>query len=149
MAVHLALLWEATMTMKIADVAPHESQLIDLSERLSEVLSTSRPRNRTVQNLDFDPSYLEAARGILMSLSEQAAAPVSEEIPLTQQQLETYLDCSPEFQSHPARLSSTGPKLVRAKPEKKIEKSARGRGSDSPCVPYSFREPSKPRDGNC
>ena len=85
------------MTMKIADVAPDEAQLIDVSERLSVLLSTSPPATTAVPDLDLDPSYLEAARTILTTLSEQLAMPAAGEFPLTRQQIETHLDFDPEF----------------------------------------------------
>ncbi len=85
------------MTMKIADVAPEEAQIIDVSERLSEVLSTAGKSKVSVPDLDLDPSYVEAARTILASLSERVAAPSAGGIPLTRQQIQTYLDFDPEF----------------------------------------------------
>lgn len=85
------------MTMRIADVAPDEAQLIDVSERLSVLLSTSPSAATAVPDLDLDASYLEAARTILTTLSEQLATPAAGEVPLTRQQIETHLDFDPEF----------------------------------------------------
>lgn len=85
------------MTMKIADVAPKEAQLIDLSEALSELLSTSAVSATALHDLDLDSSYVEAARTMLASLSEHVAAPSAGELPLTRQQIETYLDFDPAF----------------------------------------------------
>jgi hypothetical protein len=83
--------------MKIADVAPDEAQLIDLSELLSELLSTSAVSEPAVADLDLDSSYLEAARTILASLSEHGATPSAGELPRTRQQIETHLDFDPAF----------------------------------------------------
>jgi hypothetical protein len=83
--------------MKIADVAPEEAQLIDLSELLSELLSTSTVSEAAMPDLDLDSSYLEAARTLLASLSEHVAAPSAGELPLTRQQMESYLDFDPAF----------------------------------------------------
>jgi hypothetical protein len=85
------------MTMKIADFAPEETQLIDVSERLSELLSTPPQSPIAVPDLGLDPSYVDAARTLLTSLSEQVAVPGTRELPLTRQQLESYLDFDPEF----------------------------------------------------
>ena len=85
------------MTMKIADIAPDEAEVIDVSECLSELLSTSTTVRRAVPDLNLDPAYLDAARTILTTLSEQVATPTVSEVSLTRQQIETYLDFDPEF----------------------------------------------------
>jgi hypothetical protein len=85
------------MTMKIADIAPDEAQLIELSERLSEAVTASANSEVKVSDLGLDPSYLDAARTALASLSEQVATPTAHELPLTRQQIEGYLDFDPEF----------------------------------------------------
>ena len=85
------------MTMKIADFAPEEAQLIDVSERLSELLSTPPQSSAAVPDLGLDPSYVDAASSLLASLSEQVAAPGTRELPLTREQIEGYLDFDPEF----------------------------------------------------
>ena len=88
------------MTMKIADIAPHEAQLVDISERLSAAFSTPEPTNSSANLLDLDSSYLETARGMLATLALSTnvthdaflGAPA-----LTKQQMETYLDFDPVF----------------------------------------------------
>ena len=83
------------MTMKVADAAPAEAQMIDISERLSDVLSSSKLPKRA--GLDLDSSYLEAARAVLAALSEQVAPSTSGTVTLTKQQIEAYLDFNPDF----------------------------------------------------
>jgi hypothetical protein len=81
------------MTMKIADVAPNEAQLVELSEQLSEAFAQPQPK----LSLDLDASFLEAARTMLASLTEQRQEGFHGAVALTRQEIETYLDLDPDF----------------------------------------------------
>lgn len=85
------------MTMKIADAAPEEAQLVEISERLYEAFSTTKGSHTLLPLLDLDSSYLAAARTMLLSLSESIAPSTSGGVPLTRQQIESYLDFDPDF----------------------------------------------------
>lgn len=83
------------MTMKVADVAPGEAQMIDISEQLSETLSNSHSTHKI--GLELDVTYLEAARAMLATLSERVAPSTSGTVTLTKQQIEAYLDFDPDY----------------------------------------------------
>jgi hypothetical protein len=85
------------MTMKIADAAPEEAELVEISDQLSAALSPTSTNRHTGPALDLDASYLEAARAMLATLSQQVSASTSATVPLTRQQIETYLDFDPDF----------------------------------------------------
>jgi hypothetical protein len=85
------------MTMKIADVAPDEAQLVEISERLSEALTTDVPTKPATAVLDLDTSYLEAARTMLATLTERPRGAFHGVVALTEQQVKTYLDFDPNF----------------------------------------------------
>jgi hypothetical protein len=81
------------MTFKIADMA-HEAQLVEIAEQLSEALSGKEPAGKPI---DLSSDYVEAAKLLLATLSEQVAPLSSETVALTEQQVETFLDFDPEF----------------------------------------------------
>jgi hypothetical protein len=85
------------MTMKILDAAPREAQLVELSQKLSKALDGGTQRTPAIPFLDLDSSFLEAARAMLASLSEQPQEAFHGEIALTKQEVETYLDINPDF----------------------------------------------------
>lgn len=80
------------MTMKIADVAPDEAQLVELSEQLTRVLTEDVPPKSEAPSLDLDFSFLDAARTLLAGLTEQPREAFHGEIALTRQEVEGYLD---------------------------------------------------------
>jgi hypothetical protein len=84
------------MTMKIADAAPDEAQLVEISLQLSEILAESS-MDASPPALALDATYLEVARTMLATLTESVAASTSGKLGLTRQQLETYLDFDPDF----------------------------------------------------
>jgi hypothetical protein len=89
---------EAVMTMKIADAAPDEARLVEVSERLSNLLSaTAPPLLEGGTTLDLDPSFLEASRELLAKLNEKPRRTFHGGVELTEQQIESYLDFSPAF----------------------------------------------------
>jgi hypothetical protein len=81
------------MTMKIADVAPNEAMLVDLAEQLSRADSPDELK-QTV--LSLDSSYVEAAKAMLETLSSEVATS-DNYVPLTTEQIETYLEFDPAF----------------------------------------------------
>jgi hypothetical protein len=84
--------------MKIADVAPDEAQLVDISEKLSAALADpGAPHETETTLLDLDSSYLEAARTMLANLTQPERSAFDGAVELTEQQIENYLDFSPEF----------------------------------------------------
>jgi hypothetical protein len=81
------------MTFKIADIA-NEAQLVELGERLSDALEGEE---RLGKPLDLDPSYIDAAKAMLATLSDKVATLPSGTVALTEQQIETFVDFDPEF----------------------------------------------------
>lgn len=81
------------MTLKLIDAAPNEAVLVDLAEQLSRAESPDELR-RTILNLD--ESYLEAAMTMLERLSMEVAPPKSY-VPLTPEQIESYLEFDLDF----------------------------------------------------
>jgi hypothetical protein len=81
------------VTMKIADVAPNEFKLVDLAEQLSRAESPDALK-QTI--LDLDPSYVEAAKEMLESLSSEVASSNSY-VQLPSEQVEAYLEFDPAF----------------------------------------------------
>jgi hypothetical protein len=81
------------MTMKIADVAPNEFMLVDLAEQLSRAESPDELK-RTI--LDLDPSYLEAAKAMLESLSSEVASSNSY-VQFPSEQVNACLEFDPVF----------------------------------------------------
>jgi hypothetical protein len=84
---------EAAMTMKLADVAPNEAQLLDLAEQLNRAQS---PDDLKQAVLRLDVSYVEAARAMLETLSSEVATS-SHYVSLTTEQIESYLEFDPAF----------------------------------------------------
>jgi hypothetical protein len=83
--------------MKIADAAPNEARLIEISERLSSMLANSELPADDRPILDLDPSYLQSARELLVKLSERPRWVSHGGVELTEQQVETHLEFSPAF----------------------------------------------------
>jgi hypothetical protein len=81
------------MTFKLVDIA-HESQIVELAGKVSEVLS-ERPQPHV--DLDLDETYIDAAKTVLAALSDRVAELPSGTLPLTEQQVETFLDFDPDF----------------------------------------------------
>jgi hypothetical protein len=81
------------MTFRISDVG-HEAKLVELGERLSEKLSRKQPRG---EMLDLDEDYIDAAKTILATLSNQVAPIRSSILALTSEQIEVFLEFDPEF----------------------------------------------------
>ena len=81
------------MTMKLADVAPNEAQLLDLAEQLNRAQS---PDDLKQAVLRLDVSYVEAARAMLETLSSEVATS-SHYVSLTTEQIESYLEFDPAF----------------------------------------------------
>ena len=81
--------------MKISDIAPEEAHVVALAERLSEALSA--PQAASLQPLNLDASFLEAARELLATLSQPANQGYHGSVELTEQQIRSHLEFSPDF----------------------------------------------------
>lgn len=84
---------EVPMTFKIADIA-NEAQLVEIAERVSDALSGDEIPGKP---LDFGPAYVDAAKSLLATLSDQVAPIPSGTAALTEQQVENFLDFDPDF----------------------------------------------------
>lgn len=84
------------MTMKVADAAPEEAQLIEIAERLSEVFSEPDCAQPSAV-LDLDPSFLQTARDLLGMLEERSTKGYCGAVQLTKQQIEHHLEFSPDL----------------------------------------------------
>jgi hypothetical protein len=80
------------MTMKIADIAPEEAQLVELSEYL-----TKASQSKNTPDLPLDASFLEAARTMLLKLDQLPQDAFHGGVGWSTQQVETYLDLDPGF----------------------------------------------------
>jgi hypothetical protein len=84
------------MTMRVCDIAPIEAQLEEISERLLQI--TAGPHQATPgQDLLLDPDYLDAAKSMLAALSSDRQAMFVDAEPLTEEEINTYLDFDPAF----------------------------------------------------
>jgi hypothetical protein len=90
---------EAIMTFRMIDTAPEEAQIVELSERLNRAISAKTEQSKRSRDPfdELDASYLEAAREMLGILSGAVSPCISGQIPLTRQQIETYLDFDPDY----------------------------------------------------
>jgi transposase len=90
---------EAVVTLKLVDTAPEEARIVELSERLNRAVSARTEHVSRARHLldELDASYLDAAREMLGILSGKISSCTSGGIPLTRQQIETYLDFDPAY----------------------------------------------------